>query len=75
MSAQRFRHPRYIDNELRMSSYDPVMSHAATALRECQNSKFNTEVMSYALDLTYLSRRGRQIERVVIITNNSILLI
>lgn len=59
-----------------MSAYDPVMSHAATALRECQEGRFNSEVMSYALELTKLTDKSdRQIERVAIITNNSILLI
>jgi len=54
MRPQRFRHPRYIDSNMKMSAYESELAHAATAIRECKNGKFANEVISYALDLSYM---------------------
>jgi len=62
MQPQRFRDPRYIDNDMRMARYDPVMSHASTALRECRSGKYQNEVISYALDLSYINKADRFIQ-------------
>lgn len=69
MRPQRFRHPRYVDAEMRMAVYDPEMSHAATALRECREGKYVNEVISYALDLSYISKEDRLVEQIVLITD------
>ena len=60
-----------------MPKYDHEMSHAQTALRECRDGKYSNEVISFALDLTYLtkSKPKRYFEQVCIITNQSVIMI
>ena len=52
MQPQRFRHPRYIDSDMKMQPYESEFSHAATAIRECKNGKHANEVIRFALDLS-----------------------
>lgn len=60
-----------------MPKYNHALSHAQTALRECREGKFSNESISYALDLTYMtkSKPMRHVERICIITNQSIVMI
>ena len=59
-----------------MLRYDHLYSHAQQAIRECREGKYKNEVITYALYLTYYNYKlKRQVERIGIITNESILMV
>ena len=58
-----------------MPPYDPVLAQARTSLRVARGGKYNDEVPNYALDLTSVNEADQWRNKVVIVTNESILLI
>lgn len=57
-----------------MLQYDPLYALAQTSLRVVSKGKYSKEVITFALDLSSIEN-GRLVERVLMITNLSIMFI
>ena len=76
--GQRYRYPRYFDQNQKMYAYDHLWSHAHAALINTQNGAFANEVIKHVYDVSIYTKdhfQGYFKDRVMIITNKHLLFI
>jgi len=71
---RRMRFPRYMDEREVMEPYDPVKSHAFSALQTCESGEYCNEQVLLAKDVSFI-KKGAFKERVLIVTDQRLLLV
>jgi hypothetical protein len=72
--GQRARYPRYFDLNDRMYAYDAKKSQAQSGLKNTKDGKYKNEVIETVYEVS-VQKGDHFIDRVLIITNESVMFI